>query len=68
MRRRYSFLHTYRKDSMHAYYALLAALTADQPVILTIDDGTFITAAEDALAVLNALAPGDVFHVGVTNA
>lgn len=60
------FLHTYRKDPMHTYYALLDALTADQPVTLTIDAGTFITAAEDALAVLDALAPGEYFHAEVT--
>lgn len=53
---------------MHAYYALLAALSADQPVTLTLDADTFVTSAEDALAVLNALAPGEVFHVEVTNA
>lgn len=53
---------------MHAYYALLAALTADQPVTVHLDAGTFITTAEDALAVLDALAPGELFHVEVTNA
>lgn len=53
---------------MHAYYTLLGALRADQPVTLTTDDGTFPTTAEDALAVLDALAPGEVFHVEVSNA
>ena len=53
---------------MHPYYALLDALSADQPVTLTIDDGTFTTTADDALAVLDALAPGELFHVEVSNA
>lgn len=53
---------------MHAYYALLAPLRADQPVTLTIDAGTFNTTAEDALAVLDAIAPGELFDVEVTNA
>ena len=53
---------------MHVYYALLAALTADQLVTLTLDAGTFITSAEDALAVLDALAQGELFHVVVSNA
>lgn len=51
---------------MHAYYALLGALRADQPVTLTLDEGTFTTTAEDALAVLDELAPGEVFHVEAT--
>lgn len=51
---------------MHDYYALLAALSADQPVTVHLDADTFVTSAEDALAVLNALAPGEVFHVEVT--
>ena len=53
---------------MHAYYALLGPLRADQPVTLTTDAGTFDTTAEDALAVLDALAPGELFHVAVSNA
>lgn len=53
---------------MHAYYALLASLTAEHVVTLTTDDGTLHTTAEDALAVLDALAPGELFHVAVTNA
>ena len=53
---------------MHAYYDLLDALTADLPVTLTLDGGTFQTTAEDALAVLDALAPGELFHVAVSNA
>lgn len=51
---------------MHDYYALLGALRADQPMTLTTDDGTLHTSAEDALVVLDALAPGEVFHVEVT--
>ena len=51
---------------MHAYYALLGSLSADQPVTLTIDEGTLHTTAEDALAVLDTLAPGAHFHVEVT--
>ena len=53
---------------MHTYYALLDALSGDQPVTLTIDEGTFTTTAEDALAVLDDLAPGEVFHVAAANA
>ena len=53
---------------MHAYYALLDATKADQPVTLTLDAGTFTTTAGDALAVLDELAPGELFHVAVTNA
>lgn len=62
----YSFLPANRKDTMHPYYALLAALRPDQPVTLTIDAGTFNTTAGDALAVLNELAPGELFGVEVT--
>ena len=51
---------------MHAYYALLDALSADQPVTLTLDGGTFTTTAGDALAVLDDLAPGELFHVEAT--
>ena len=53
---------------MHAYYALLDALTAEHPVTLTIDAGTLHTTAEDALAVLDELAPGEVFHVEAADA
>lgn len=53
---------------MHPYYTLLAALRADQPVTLTIDAGSFKTSAEDALAVLDELAPGEYFHAAVANA
>ena len=51
---------------MHAYYALLGALSGDHAVTLTLDAGTFITPAEDALAVLDALTQGELFHVAVT--
>ena len=51
---------------MHAYYALLGALSGDHAVTLTIDAGTFVTTAGDALAVLDALAPGEYFHVAGT--
>lgn len=53
---------------MHAYYALLGSLSPYQIVTLTLDAGTFVTSAKDALAVLDDLAPGEYFHGAVGNA
>lgn len=51
---------------MHAYYALLDAMSPYQIVTLTLDGGSFTTTAGDALAVLDELAPGEYFHAAVT--
>lgn len=50
---------------MRETYSALAAVDPGHAVTMTIDEGTFTTTAEDALATLDALAPGETFHLTI---